>query len=75
MEVAMIGDQIVPFAKAKISAHDRSVYFGDGVYEALCVCNGRIFEMNRHMDRLRSSLRKMDMLKKVDFDVIRQRLY
>lgn len=74
MEMAMVGDQIVPFEEARISAHDRSIYFGDGVYEAICVCNGRIFEMERHMDRLRSSLQKMDMLQKVDLEVIRQRV-
>jgi D-alanine transaminase len=74
MELAMIGDQIVPSEDAQISAHDRSIYFGDGVYEAVYVCNGRIFAMDRHMDRLRNSLQEMDMLQKVDLDLIRQRV-
>ena len=74
MELAMIGDQIVPLAEARISAHDRSIYFGDGVYEVVRYCGGRLFAMDAHIARLKNSLREMDMLAKVDLDVIRRRV-
>jgi len=74
MELAMIDDTIVPLEEAKISAHDRGLYFGDGVYEVLIFCRGRLFALDRHMDRLENSLRLMDMLDNVDLHLIRRRL-
>jgi len=74
MEIAMVDDTIVPIQDAQISAHDRSVYFGDGVYEVLPSVNGALFELDRHMARLESSLRKMDMLDQVDLVQIRRRV-
>jgi len=74
MELAMVDDVIVPIAEAQISAHDRSVYFGDGVYEAVRYCNGKLFAIDWHIDRLTNSLRKMDMLDKVDLELVRRRV-
>ena len=65
MDLAMIDDKIVPFDEATISIHDRSIYFGDGVYEVIRLCNGKLFETERHMARLERSLREMDMLEKL----------
>ncbi len=73
-ELAMIDDDIMPLDEAKISIHDRSVYFGDGVYEAMRICNGRIFAQDRHFKRLRNSLESMDMLASTDIEVIRGRI-
>ena len=70
----MINDEIVPLAEARISAHDRSIYFGDGVYEAVRCCGGKLFAMKQHLERLKNSLRKMDMLAKVDPEQVRRRV-
>jgi D-alanine transaminase len=75
MELAMVGDSIVPFDEACISIHDRAVSFGDGVYEVLACRGGRLFEMERHMARLRHSLGEMEMLDRVDLDVIEERIH
>ena len=60
MELAMVDDVIVPIDEAMVSAHDRCVYFGDGVYEVVVLCNGRLFAMERHMARLERSLRESE---------------
>jgi len=74
MDLAMINDEIVPLAEARISAHDRSIYFGDGVYEAIRYCEGGLFAMEQHLERLKNSLRKMDMLARVDLEQVRRRV-
>ncbi|MBI9016058.1 MAG: aminotransferase class IV [Phycisphaerae bacterium] len=74
MELAMVNEQIMPLDEATISIHNRGVYFGDGVYEAIRVCRGRCFAFERHMSRLKYSLEQMDMSAKVDLDIIRQRV-
>ncbi len=74
MELAMVGETIMPIEQAMISAHDRSVSFGDGVYEVIVCCNGKLFAPDRHFDRLKSSLGKMGMMGKVNIEQIRQRV-
>ena len=74
MELAMIDDRICPLQEATITAHDRSIYFGDGVYEAIRLCNGRLFAQKEHMNRLENSLREMDMLHRNDLDQVIQRM-
>ncbi len=74
MEIAMIDDAIVPIEEAMISAHDRSIYFGDGVYEVVRLYDGRVFAMDEHMARFENSLRGVDMLEKVDLGLIRERV-
>ena len=74
MEIAMVNDQIVPIDEAKVSGHDRAGFFGDGVYEVAALRNGKLFVMDRHMARLEYSLREMDMLDRVDLQVVRQRI-
>ncbi|MCK5269685.1 MAG: aminotransferase class IV [Sedimentisphaerales bacterium] len=74
MDLAMINDEVTPLAEARISIHDRSIYFGDGVYEAVRCCGGRLFAMEQHLERLKNSLRKMDMLARVDLEQVRRRV-
>ncbi|MCP4710422.1 MAG: hypothetical protein GY869_17505 [Planctomycetes bacterium] len=74
MEVAMVNDLILGFDEARISAHDRGLYFGDGVYEVLMCWGGKLFAMDEHIQRLGLGLKKMDMLDKVNLDQIRDRV-
>ena len=73
-ELAMIDDKITPLDEAMISIHDRSVYFGDGVYEAMRVCNGKVFAYDLHMKRLENSLSSLEMLKSTDLEVVKKRI-
>jgi len=74
MEVAMVNDLILGFDEARISAHDRGLYFGDGVYEVLMCWGGKLFALDEHIQRLEQSLDKMDMREKVNLDQIRDRV-
>lgn len=45
--------------EARISPFDRGFLFADGVYEVSAVYNGRLIDMERHLDRLERSLREL----------------
>ena len=74
MELAMVDDQIVPINQARISCQDRAVYYGDGVYEVLRLCHGKLFALQEHLIRLQYSLGEMEMLDKVDMELIGARV-
>jgi D-alanine transaminase len=48
---------------AKISIFDRSVLFGDSVYEVIPVYDGKPFFLDLHLDRLELNLKKLKMSK------------
>jgi len=48
---------MVPEANAKISVLDRGFLYGDGVYEAVRVYEGKIFRVEQHWKRLDHSLK------------------
>lgn len=54
-----LNGQFVPRASAMIPVEDRGFVFGDGVYEVWRVVNGQLFELERHLDRLRFGLREL----------------
>jgi D-alanine transaminase len=45
----------VPYSEAKIPVEDRSVEFGDAIYEVVRYYKGKPFRMDRHMARLKRS--------------------
>ncbi|MEM7583219.1 MAG: aminotransferase class IV [Acidobacteriota bacterium] len=50
-----VGDGLVPRAEAKVSVFDSSVQGGDAVWEGLRVYDGRVFQLDAHLDRLLAS--------------------
>jgi len=52
--------------KASISIFDRGFLFADGVYEVTAVLNGRMIDFAPHVQRLRSSMAKLDMTLDLD---------
>ena len=50
-----INGKLLPRDKAGISPFDSVVQGGDAVWEGLRLYQGRIFKLNEHLDRLRSS--------------------
>jgi D-alanine transaminase len=73
MQVAMMGDKIVPLAELEPVYNDRGVYFGDGVYEVLRSYNGKIFALEEHLRRLARSLSEIGVVSE-DIDQIRSRI-
>jgi len=55
-ELAYLNGVFSSIADAKVSIEDRGFQFGDGVYEVVAAYNGRLFLLDRHVRRLRTSL-------------------
>ena len=55
--VAYVNGAFVPKEEAKISVYDHGYLYGDGIFEAIRAYNGRIFRLDRHLDRLYDSAR------------------
>ena len=54
-----VGGQLLPRDQAKVSVFDSSVQGGDAVWEGLRVYDGRIAELEAHLDRLLDSAKAM----------------
>jgi D-alanine transaminase len=68
-EVIYLNGKFVGPGEAVVSINDRGFLFGDAVYEGLRSYDGRIWALERHMQRLRRSLDEIDM-GYVDVDAI-----
>jgi branched-chain amino acid aminotransferase len=53
--LAYVNGVLVPNEQATVSIFDSGLHFGDGVFESLRVYSGRVFRLNRHLDRLQRS--------------------
>lgn len=54
MKIYMNGE-LVPEAEAKVSVFDHGLLYGDGVFEGIRAYNGRVFELEAHVQRLYDS--------------------
>lgn len=70
-EVGYFNGNIGPLEEMTIPMTARSVYFGDGVYDAALVANGVGFDMQDHLDRFFNSLK---LLKIDNFTMTREKL-
>ena len=61
MSLVFLNGDFVREDKAKISFKDRSVLFGDSIYEVIPATNGRMVGFELHIDRLNRSLREIGM--------------
>ncbi|RIA56205.1 D-amino-acid transaminase [Dichotomicrobium thermohalophilum] len=61
-----VNGEFVEAENARISIFDRGFLFADGVYEVTAVLNGRMIDFAPHLQRLRSSLAKLDMTLEMD---------
>ena len=52
---------IMPIDKLKIPVTDRSVYFGDGLYDVVHAVNQNIFALNDHLDRFYDSCKLLNI--------------
>jgi len=78
-----INGKFVDENNAFISVMDHGFLYGDGVFEALRVYNGRIFQLDAHMNRLYDSARIIDLpiplnkeeFKKIIIETVRRSKY
>jgi len=52
-----VNGRIVPAAEAMVSVFDHGLLYGDGVFEGLRSYSGRVFRLDRHLQRLEESAR------------------
>jgi branched-chain amino acid aminotransferase len=56
-----IGGKHYDKADAKISVYDHGLLYGDGVFEGIRSYNGRVFRLDKHIDRLYDSARSIHL--------------
>lgn len=59
--VVFLNGEFIPEHEAKLSIFDRGLLFADAVYEGFGILDGQITDFSYHMDRLDSSLAKLNM--------------
>ena len=60
--VAYVNGRYLAMKQASINIEDRGFQFGDGIYEVVCVQDGRQIDAALHMARLQRSLREIAIL-------------
>jgi len=66
MAIAYLDGGYLPLEEARVSVLDRGFLFGDGVYEVIPVRDGRPCLLERHLERLRASLREIEIDCEID---------
>src|SRR5947209_17188735 len=61
-----LNGQYLPAREARVSALDRGLIFGDGVYEVWRVVGGQMFEAARHQARLERGLGELRIARPAD---------
>ncbi len=74
-EYVYINGRFYPAKRAKISVNDRGFLYGDGIFETMLSCRGRIFMLSMHMDRLFHSLRALKFNDFIDREGIEKAVY
>jgi D-alanine transaminase len=72
--LCVLNGERMPLAEAKVSVLDRGYLFGDGIYEALRVYNGKPWLEDDHFARFDRSLREVRMTG-VDLERIRKQMH
>src|SRR5688500_13106464 len=57
-DIVYFDGRYVPKEEVRVSPDDRGFLLGDGIYEVAAAYDGRFVALDRHMDRLRRSLRE-----------------
>ncbi len=66
MATVYLNDHFMPLDKAHVSVMDRGFLFADGVYEVIPVYAGKLFRLEKHLDRLQRSLDGLHITYKID---------
>lgn len=59
MELGFFDGEFIDLKERRVLLEDRGYQFGDGIYEATHVYNGKCFALDRHLARCRRSLREL----------------
>ncbi len=70
-----IGGELLPREDAKVSVFDSVVQGGDAVWEGIRVYNGRIFQLDAHLDRLFDSAHAMAFTEVPSREAVKEALF
>jgi branched-chain amino acid aminotransferase group I len=73
--VVHVGGRLVPRDEATVSVFDSSVQGGDAVWEGIRIYDGRVFQLDRHLDRLFASTRAMAFREVPERDAVKRALF
>ncbi len=73
--VIHVGGELKPRADARVSVFDSVVQGGDAVWEGLRVYDGRIAELNGHLERLQNSAKTLAFEKVPSSDTVRTAIF
>lgn len=59
--IVYFNKKYLPLDEVKISPYDRGFHYADGVYETLRSYNGKLFQFESHMNRLKYSLNELNI--------------
>ncbi|HHY27320.1 MAG TPA: D-amino acid aminotransferase [Desulfitobacterium dehalogenans] len=57
--IAWVNGKFSSLQEAQIPFLDRGYFFGDGVYEAVKVCEGKLFALKEHLERFERSMKEI----------------
>ena len=75
MEKVFLNDKLVDIDKAAISVTDSGFLYGAGLFETMRSCNGAVFCLEDHLDRLFSSVKALAMEIGCDKSYITEAVY
>ncbi len=59
--IVYVGGQFFPADEAGISVFDHGLLYGDGVFEGIRIYHGRIFKLERHVERMFRSAARIEL--------------
>ncbi|MFA5424741.1 MAG: aminotransferase class IV, partial [Phycisphaerae bacterium] len=62
MNKVFLNDAIVSADKAKVSVRDAGFLYGMGLFETMRACNGTVFALDEHIERLFKSAEKLSIV-------------
>ena len=65
-KTAFINSKFLNFKDAKVHVEDRGLQFADSVYEVIAVVNKNLIDLNFHFQRLKYSLRELNIKYKIN---------
>jgi branched-chain amino acid aminotransferase len=73
--IVYLNGTLVPAQEAKISPFDRGFLYGYGLFETMRSYNGRIFRLDRHLDRLKRSAAMLALASELEAYDLKQVIY
>ena len=61
MEFIILNRNLSPLSDLKLLASNRAFLYGDGIFETIKVVSGNIFNFSAHFNRLKSSLKFLEI--------------